>query len=308
MSSLLSEQQFITKLGIVTAKVHLVGQYVNTSIKTTFGCNNGHVWDATPRNVLYNGAGCPHCSKKAKKTTAVFLAELAQLNSVRPIQVNLVPGQSYKSSFSSMLFECNNGHIWTNTPSNIINSEQTCKACTGYLKKTTLGFIKELSAIRNDVWVVSGQEYRTSQTKLQFKCVAAHVWTARPIDILLGTGCPDCVNKGYSTKAINWLSDIAKSTGLNIRHALNGGEFRIPGTKFYADGFCEDTNTIYEFYGDAFHGNPEMFHATDNCHPFDKRIKAGTLFTKTKQREQLLVGLGYNIVTIWETDYNATNR
>ncbi len=36
---------------------------------------------------------------------------------------------------------------------------------------------------------------------------------------------------------------------VEIQHALNGGEKRILGTKYKADGYCESTNTVYEYNG-----------------------------------------------------------
>ena len=41
------------------------------------------------------------------------------------------------------------------------------------------------------------------------------------------------------------------------------GEFRIPKTKFKADGYDENTKTIYEFHGDYWHGNPKK-HDSEN--------------------------------------------
>ena len=38
-----------------------------------------------------------------------------------------------------------------------------------------------------------------------------------------------------------------------IRHAVNGGEKEIVdselGKVYHVDGFCKETNTVYEFYG-----------------------------------------------------------
>ena len=44
--------------------VMLLGKYVSNRHKTTFGCMKcGNKWDATPNNV-FNGTGCPVCSRK----------------------------------------------------------------------------------------------------------------------------------------------------------------------------------------------------------------------------------------------------
>ena len=37
---------------------------------------------------------------------------------------------------------------------------------------------------------------------------------------------------------------------------MNIGEYYIPNSKYKADGYCKENNTIYEFLGDFWHGNP----------------------------------------------------
>lgn len=108
---------------------------------------------------------------------------------------------------------------------------------------------------------------------------------------------------GFSCMSIKWLNDIMLTDSVDIQHALNGGEYKIPGTRYTADGYCVETNTIYEFHGDVFHGNPILFESTEYCHPFNKGITAGELYERTMLKEQTIRELGYNLITIWETDW-----
>lgn len=77
----------------------------------------------------------------------------------------------------------------------------------------------------------------------------------------------------------------------------------LPGTKYKVDGYCKETNTVYEFHGNVYHGNPRMFSSDDKCHPYKPEITAGELYAKTKEREELILSLGYNLVVIWEDEY-----
>jgi hypothetical protein len=61
----------------------------------------------------------------------------------------------------------------------------------------------------------------------------------------------------YSQKAINWIKSIEVEHNIKIQHAENGGEYHIPGTRWKADGYCEELHTIYEYHGDYWHGNPK---------------------------------------------------
>ncbi len=74
---------------------------------------------------------------------------------------------------------------------------------------------------------------------------------------------------------------IASQQGVNIRHALNSGEKSLPGTRYKLDGFCQETNTAYEYHGCVFHGCPD-------CFPVDREE---TFHTLTKQSMKELYAL-----------------
>ena len=112
--------------------------------------------------------------------------------------------------------------------------------------------------------------------------------------------------KQYSKQQIEWMNFLQKYYGISIQHASNDGEYKIPKTRYYADGFCRDTNTIYEYHGDYWHGNPIIFPSDD----FNKSTKCtyGELYDNTCKRESEIRGLGYNLVVIWESDWIQINN
>ena len=61
------------------------------------------------------------------------------------------------------------------------------------------------------------------------------------------------------------------------------------------DGYSNKTNTVYEFYGDYFHGNPQVNHKDMET--------AQNLYNATLEREVILKLLGFNLQTIWESDW-----
>ena len=65
----------------------------------------------------------------------------------------------------------------------------------------------------------------------------------------------------YSKMSIMWLNYVSTTKGLNIQHALNGSEKKltIDDKTYKVDGFCEETNTVYEFYGCFWHGCPNCY-------------------------------------------------
>ncbi|MGI0075826.1 MAG: DUF7487 domain-containing protein [Nitrosopumilaceae archaeon] len=103
----------------------------------------------------------------------------------------------------------------------------------------------------------------------------------------------------FSHKQILWLESIMKEQNIFIQHAQNIGEYKISGTRYVVDGYCQQTNTVYEFYGDFFHGNPNIFKSDFYNNIMYKT--AGELYQKTLEREDIIRSLGFNIVTIWES-------
>jgi len=112
----------------------------------------------------------------------------------------------------------------------------------------------------------------------------------------------------YSLKAIRWLRSIENEEGVSIQHAEKGGEWRIPigESHIQIDGWCKETNTAYEFHGDVYHGNPEKYDPEEICHPFQKGLEgtAGYLYEKTMQKEDAIRSRGFNLVTMWESDWD----
>lgn len=118
----------------------------------------------------------------------------------------------------------------------------------------------------------------------------------------------DNPTNGTSSKEIVWLENIMQSTGVRIKHIKNGGQVSIPGPypdsciKF--DGYSEETNTVYEFYGDYWHGNPKIYKPDDIND--DAKTTFGELYRKTIEREQYIISKGYKLIKIWEIDFDAS--
>ena len=55
-----------------------------------------------------------------------------------------------------------------------------------------------------------------------------------------------------SNMAVKWLSYVMEKEDIHIQHVRNGGEKRVG--RYSLDGYCEETNTAYEFQGCFWHG------------------------------------------------------
>lgn len=114
----------------------------------------------------------------------------------------------------------------------------------------------------------------------------------------------DC--HGYSRKAIRWLDKMAKEKNIDIIHAENGKELRVELSEnswYLVDGYCEKTNTVYEFHGNIWHGNPRLYEDDDTPHPFSK-LTAKELYENTINKENTLKKMGFNLIVIWEDEWD----
>lgn len=172
-------------------------------------------------------------------------------------------------------------------------------------RKSVDQFITEATMIHDGKYTYANVNYVNTHTKVRVTCDEHGDFLITPKDHLTGKqGCRQCCyRKHHSGKAVRWLESIERERGILLQRVGNGKEFKIPHTRFHADGYDPHTNTIYEFYGDRFHGNPAKYKRDVCCHPFDKNITAGELYDATISRENLLKELGYTVVTMWESSF-----
>ena len=102
-----------------------------------------------------------------------------------------------------------------------------------------------------------------------------------------------------STIAICWLDWMAKKEGVEIQHALNGGERRIEGVK--VDGVAED-GTVYEFHGCFYHGHEACYPRRDTVNPING-LTMKELREKTLLKTERLRSKGHVVVEKWECEF-----
>ena len=105
--------------------------------------------------------------------------------------------------------------------------------------------------------------------------------------------------ENFSKVSIKWLDYMSETTKTTIEHALNGGEYLIEGVG-RVDGYCEATNTAYEFQGCFWHG-------CSTCCSGDtintrNQIDMAELNKRTLAKNKKIEELGYNLVTVYECE------
>lgn len=155
----------------------------------------GHIWEATPPNLL-KGSRCPCCMRV--KTTEQFKWE-----------VHALAGETYEvvSEYQSAHVKvwmkhhvC--GHQWKTSPTNFLHGN-FCPHC--YPRRN---LIKTTEDFKSDVFRKTGEDYQVlgvyqgnrAPILIQHRA-CGHTWHVRPANFLSGTRCPNCARVGRRPKS-----------------------------------------------------------------------------------------------------------
>jgi len=291
--------------------------------KIWWKCEENHEWISTikyrtssyKKNTKFNKGSCPYCSgqKLTEYNNLLFKFpeickewHLIKNDDKKP--ENFTWGSHYKA-----WWQCskNKNHVWQASISGRTAEKGTnCPYCDGKKvdKNNNLLFkfpeiAKEFHPIKNgdkipEDFVAGSNKKAWWQCKKNKK----HEWFATIGDRTgsHNSGCPHCCSN-ISKSEIKWLNI------LNIPADCRNVYLKLPNGKTYKpDAYDPTTNTVYEFNGDYWHGNPNKFKSSD----INARNKKtfGELYINTIKKEAELKSFGYNVISIWESEFNEIYR
>jgi len=173
-----------------------------------------------------------------------------------------------------------------------------CKKCANDAlniktsKKCKNDFVSKAKKIHGDIYDYSKTNYINSRKKVTVECCIHGEFLVTPNNHLSKkSGCPGC-HRNISKIETEFLDYIQ----VKIRN------YSLPEYKSkHVDGYDPITNTVYEFLGDFWHGNPEKYNHLD----INRVTKTpyGHLFDKTFRMFDKIKSIGYNVKYIWENDW-----
>jgi len=98
-----------------------------------------------------------------------------------------------------------------------------------------------------------------------------------------------------------WPIHMEETSGVQIMHCRNGREYRLPELpNFSVDGYCPETNKIYEFFGCFWYGH--------TCQPFrDVATLSGDNLAEgyepTMSRLEQITRADYQVKVQWECEF-----
>ena len=283
-------------------------------------CNKGHEWEKEVSGRT-RGNKCPFCFGKYVSPDNCLSRTHPEIAKEWNYEKNgdLKPEEVTFGSSKNVWWNCSNGHSYQSRISTRTLDKSNCVKCYYFneenaLSKTHPELLKEWDYDKNKG--LDPNEFTSGSCKKVFwNCKNGHTY---PMIInkrtFRGDSCPKCSTNGYSQKAIKWLEQLSKEKDIYIQHAENDGEFiiKINNKKTRVDGYCKETNTVFSFSGCWFHGC--IINGCKNMKYFKKNnININVLSKKTFrdlhdatiEREKKIKKLGYNLVTIWECEFDA---
>jgi len=267
--------------------------------KVWWKCNKGHSWPAIVKDrTSGKSVNCPYCSGRVP-TSGNNLFELFpklgkdwyyDKNILKPWEV--LPGSGKKVWWVCKV--C--GYSWKATISNRTKNKRPsgCPECrkNNLRVKFNYSFQYVKEEFAKSGFKLLAEEYINSKENMSYVCVVCGYKGSKCLNnVQQGRACPICSLGSISKVSQDWLDSLS----VEIR------EYYIKDLGLRVDGFDPETNTVYEFLGDYWHGNPEIFPA-EKLNPTSRKLY-GELFKETMERISILKECGYKVVAIWENNY-----
>lgn len=262
--------------------------YINSKTKVKIKCPEHGYFYQFPKH-HYLGSGCSKCKGVCKSNIEDFVLKSLKAHGNKFSYEKVI----YKNNKTEVIITCLEHGDFLQRPDVHIRGVGCSKCSNNNIQKTTIEFIEKSKLAHGDKYDYSKSDYSSNKKKVIITCLDHGDFIQNAGSHLSGSGCPEC-GKKYGKLENIWLDS------LNIENLRK--QYKI--LNFRVDGFDPDTNTVYEFLGDFFHGNPKIYDS-DSMNNLVKK-KYGDLYEETKLREKELLSLGFNYFSIWESDFNSS--
>jgi G:T-mismatch repair DNA endonuclease (very short patch repair protein) len=288
--------------------------YINMDTKIEIICKKHNItfWQM-PDNHIYQGVACCGCHKEN--------IDIRSKNNTLTLEIFIEKAKSIhedKYDYSKSIYLGNEKEIeiickkhkksFWQKPKHHIYSKSGCQTCGNEIisdKKTYTEkeFIDKANVIHNNKYDYSKIKYIGYYIKIEIVCLLHGSFWQKPTNhINQKNGCPQCGIGNISAIETDWL-DSKRISKKNRNQVLV-----INGKKYNVDACIQRSKTIYEFYGDYWHGNINLPRfASDKMNERNNKT-FGELYARTIERETELKAAGYKIVSIWESDWNAKQK
>lgn len=271
--------------------------YINAGTKVKIRCSlHGEFWQY-PNTHIHQKSGCSSCSRNKKLITGEFIKRAMKVHGNRYDYSKTI----YVTARTPLLVTCFKHGDFNVSSDNHIRLKSGCPEChrenlSKLFRGSSEDFMKRAEKLHRNKYDYSLVVYgKNSHENVKILCKKHGEFYQAPSDHLKGNGCPKCISR-ISKPEVEFLNY------LKIPDTHQTRQVRILNKK--VDGI--QNSIVYEFLGNYWHGNPEMFNA-DTFNSIAKKT-FGQLYTDTIKKFRLLKNAGYNIRYIWEKDWRQFQK
>ena len=282
-------------------------EYKNSHTKVEIICKEHGSFMQKPNDHHTAGQGCPKCAGKYVPTTDEWITKAREVHG----HLYDYSQVQYKNSGKKVEIICKEHGMFKQVATSHLHG-RGCPRCASTAIPSTEEWTQE--AIRKcgeELYDYSKSCYTNNRAKIEIICradVNHGSFFKTSSNFFKGSGCPKCSSStAVSRKEVVWLDQLEGITA-EQETALTETKSAIKLLRqhrigrYKVDGFDPETNTVYEFLGDFWHGNPDKF-SPEEVNPVTKK-KYGKLYTEWQLRKKSLQKQGYTVVEMWESDFD----
>jgi len=271
--------------------------YLGSTIKVKIICPIHGEFEQTPANHL-QGQGCPECGRdKVCASHTKNLDDLIEKSNIihdYKYDYSLV---EYTRTKDKVSIKCPIHGVFHQRFDDHITRGQGCPEC-GNIKSAnsqrsnTDEFVRKAKLVWGNTYDYSLVEYHNRNTKVIIICNIHGEFQQTPNTHCRGSGCPKCT-QSKSYMADQWLDELViPQECREVRNLLGN---------YVVDGYDPVTKTVYEFHGDYWHGNPEVYETNDINEV--RQTSFGELYQRTQNKKNAFLQAGFRYVEMWELEW-----
>lgn len=291
--SKLTSKQFIKKAIKIYNKrfTYKNLNYIDSLTNIVVTCKVHGDFSVSPKSFIYQNKNCTKCNvyNNVKLTNAEYIAKANTIHNNKYTYENI----NYTGKDNKIEINCHkHGSFFKNAASHLKGFG--CPNCLNYNKIYTSKEYFDLAKINhNNKYTYDESSFKNLRSKIIIFC-KKHGQFTQQAGRHLERDCPRCKNN-ISKKETLWLNS------LNIPEIYRNYNLKLGSIYKNVDAYDPNTNTVYEFHGDFWHGNPKVY-KSDHINKVTKKT-FGEMYKKSKAKDELIISFGFNLIIMWESDF-----
>ena len=240
----MTTQQFVDK----ARKVH-GEQYDYRKTEYNYNCEKVSIicpvhGEFSQKPVIHlSGSGCQKCGRR-NSTLDQYLVKAKAVHGDRYDY----SASKYTGANNKITFICKVHGVFEQHAHHHLSGHQCPRCAHTESFLSAAEWLEKAAKIHGNTYDYSKVAYVNARSPVTIVCRKHGEFQQMSDGHLQGAGCPRCCHR-VSKPSIEWLEAMKVLDKTHIQHGGNGGEVRVQGTLWHADGFSAELNKVYEFHG-----------------------------------------------------------